>query len=86
MPHAPSTARPVVRCFSREDEGFVDEWPVTIGLDGIPALVPAASGDPALREIHPIDRATAERLVGAALPEFEEPVDFYVEPAEIVKE
>lgn len=78
---SPTPARPVVRCFAREDEGLVDEWPVPLDSDAIRALVPAAASDAALQEIHPVTRDIAEQLVGALFGEFAEPVDFYLEPA-----
>jgi hypothetical protein len=76
----------VVRAFSREDEGLVQEWPVALPLEAVRALVPETAADPELREIHAIDHATAEKLVGAPLAADGEPVDFYVEPVAFVTE
>jgi hypothetical protein len=75
-----------VRCFAREDEGLVEEWPVTLTPGQVRALVRDADTDPTLSEIHPIDLATAEKLVGKALEPYSEEVDFFLEPMAIAKE
>lgn len=72
----------VVRCFAREDQGLVNEWPVTLPLEEVRAIVPG--GD--LSDIHPIDEAAAVRLLGPALAPSSEPVDYFLEPAEYAPE
>lgn len=78
-----SAPRLVVRCFAKEDEGLVDEWPVVLSPDAVQSLVPASAAPGALGEIHLVERATAEQLVGRALPEATEPVEYFLEPATI---
>lgn len=81
MPAASPSFRRVVRCFARSDETLVDEWPVTAELEALKALV-AAPSDPQLREIHAIEQAIAEKLLGRTF-DYSEQVEFFLEPADV---
>jgi hypothetical protein len=74
-------ARCFLRCFACDDDGLVDEWPLPLDAAAVHALVPEAAGDPGLEQTHPVDAATAAKLLGREPGPYDEPVVFYVEPA-----